>query len=278
MRELRDQYLVACAALPTVAVCVAHDGELDDAEVARVGVAASPAVLVTCLGVEETVSELAPGAGRCRWVAVVLARPPDAVRCEYASAGDLAAVIALRIVRLLETGVFGASLERATNVRAANLVGTTAARRGYALWAVTWTAPTVLEHEGPELHPLRLIHTDVAQAGTVVMTARAEVGAGAAPAASLELVTAPALSVDGEPVVGAALQLTAAVWSGARQVQYALLRSGALVAVAGSQPPAYVIAEADRGHTLMLRSVAVGDDGDGGVADSDPLHVPEEDP
>ncbi len=161
MLELRSQYVAAFGALPLVALAAPHDGEFGPEEVARLGAAKTPAVYVACLGVAQEYEDSGPAAAVLRWAAMVIARAPDAVREEKASAGDVAALVALRIVRELRVTAFGASLELAGNVRARNLFGADAARRGYRLWAVTWTAPTTLEPEDldPELHPFLALHT-----------------------------------------------------------------------------------------------------------------------
>lgn len=163
MRSLRAQYVERIRGLPGVVRCVAHDGELDDAEVARIGAQQTPAVYLSCLGARDATDELGGRSARLRWVAVVIARPPDRRRDEYDSAGDVAALIAMRIAYELAHGEpFGAALDRPADVRAANLVGARAQARGYALWAVTWEQSTEITPEElePVLHDLRLIHTD----------------------------------------------------------------------------------------------------------------------
>lgn len=163
MRELRTEYLARFAALPGVALCEAHDGELDDDEVARVGVARTPAVLVTCLGSDELVDEFGEPAARMQWVAVVIARGADSVREGESTRGDVAAALALRIAHELTAGApFDAALERSRAIKVANMAGTRAAKRGHAIWVVTWTAPTSIRPEDldPILSDLTLVHTD----------------------------------------------------------------------------------------------------------------------
>lgn len=164
MIVLRQQYIERFLGLPGVQHCAAHDGELDDDEVARVGQARTPAVLVTCLGAEDIDDELGQEAtAYLQWVAVVIARAPDRVREGERSAGDVAAAIALRIAYELRYGApFDGVFEAPSNVRVANMVGTRAAKRGHAIWAVTWRQPASIRPEElePVLHDLRLIHTD----------------------------------------------------------------------------------------------------------------------
>jgi hypothetical protein len=163
VHSLRDEYVTRIGAFAAVKTCRAHDGELDDAEVARVGAPATPAVLVTCLGAPTMLDELGASAARFRWVAVVIARASDAIRDDHDSSGDVAAAIALRVAWELVHGAgFEHGLERPSDVRVANLIGRDAAHRGYALWAVTWEQPTPITPEGLEavLDPFLHLHTD----------------------------------------------------------------------------------------------------------------------
>lgn len=164
MLDLRAQYLARFGAIKPVAQAIAHDGELDDDEVERIGVARTPAVILTCLGMAGVLEDSGPTAAWLRWVAVVIARAPDSVRASRASAGDVAALIALRVVHELAQGdPFAAALERAADVRAQNLVGTRAARKGYVLWAVTWRQPTEIRPAELDavLDEFGFLHTDI---------------------------------------------------------------------------------------------------------------------
>lgn len=161
MLDLRTQYVTAFEALPHVALAAPHDGEFGPDEVTRLGGLRTPAVYVACMGGQEH-EDGGPSSSMLRWVAMVLARPPDAVREGEKSAGDVAALIALRIVHELSESSFPASLERATGVRSRNLFGADGARKGYRLWAVTWMAPTRIRPADldPMLDPFRLLVTE----------------------------------------------------------------------------------------------------------------------
>lgn len=139
MIELRDEYVTRFGALAGVELCAAHDGEFRADEVARLGAAKTPAVYVACAGMEREQGYDGPLIGALSWVAFVVVRSPDAVREEQRTAGDLAGVISLAIVyELLRGTAFAHGAEQATKVRARNLFGTSAAKSGFILWAVTW--------------------------------------------------------------------------------------------------------------------------------------------
>lgn len=166
MLALRDQYVERFNTIPAVQLCTAHDGEFRDGEVERLGGAKTPGVYVACMGlVEDDELDVAgPLQATLAWVAFVLVRSPDAIREARASAGDLAALIALAIVYQLTRGdAFPAALARAKSFRAQNLFGTASAKRGHTLWAVTWHQSTEITPEGLEavLAAFRTFHTDV---------------------------------------------------------------------------------------------------------------------
>lgn len=166
MLALRDQYVERFGAIPAVELCTAHDGEFRDGEVERLGGAKTPGVYVACMGLVED-DELGNAGvlqATLAWVAFVLTRSPDAVREVRRSSGDVAALIALAIVHELVRGEhFEAAWSPATALRCQNLFGTSSAKKGHTLWAVTWHQSTEITPEGLEavLNPFRTFHTDV---------------------------------------------------------------------------------------------------------------------
>jgi hypothetical protein len=178
--DLRTQYVTGFGALPHVAIAAPHDGEFGPDEVARLGAARTPSVHVACMGIADLYEDGGPTAALLRWVAMVIARPADARRENEASAGDLAALVAIRIVHELRETVYAAQLERPARVRARNLYGSEAARAGYRLWGIEWQAPARIRPADldPELNPFALHVTeyDFAPAdGTIDTTTDAEI-------------------------------------------------------------------------------------------------------
>lgn len=163
MIELRQSYVDRFASLPAVQQCAAHDGEFRAEEVARLGAPRTPAVFVACLGLIAMLDQSGPPAGQLQWAAFVLVRSPDRVREDARSGGDVAALIALRIAAELEGGdAFDASLDAPDRIRAQNLFATSAASKGFILWAVTWQQSTTIPPATVDvwLNDLAVVHTD----------------------------------------------------------------------------------------------------------------------
>lgn len=145
MLDLRTEYCARFGAFPGVVQCEPHDGEFDADEIARLGAQRTPAIFVACVGVGDVLDESGPAAAELAWTAMIVARGPDAVREGQDSAGDIAALLAIRITAELRdpaAAPFAAALTMPSKVRAANLFGSAAARKGWRLWAVTWTQAT----------------------------------------------------------------------------------------------------------------------------------------
>lgn len=145
MIALRDELVARFAGLPGVVLAVAHDEDVDEDEIHRIGHAKTPAVLVVHLGADSP--EVLPGEGvmaKHRWAAIVLATRGDAQELARDSRGDAAQIIGLRIAYELAAGDrFAAEHDRPEKVRVHNASNVKTARLGVAVAVVEWV------HEGP---------------------------------------------------------------------------------------------------------------------------------
>lgn len=164
MIGLRDQYVARFGALPAVKHAAPHDGAFGDDEVARAGAARTPTIRVTCIGLRGTVDICGEAAGTLIWAAYVVARSPDRVGEGQDSAGDIAALIALRIAAELEEGAgFSESLARPERVTARNLFASSrGAAKGHVIWLVSWDQDVLLPRDGLDaiLNDLATVATD----------------------------------------------------------------------------------------------------------------------
>lgn len=166
MIALRDAYVTAFGALPGVRKAIAHDEDVNEAELKRIGSKATPVVYVVCLGTDPA-EYATEGVATHRFAAVVAADRSAAAREDSASKGDLAAVIALRIAYELvvhdglpEAAADALTRQSPTDVRTRNESGTDLARAGYSVWVATWRVQAPLTPEDVELvtRPLDAIH------------------------------------------------------------------------------------------------------------------------
>lgn len=177
MIRLRDAYVTRFADLPLVRSARAHDEDVNEAELKRVGSKATPVVYVVCMGTDSAEYSGEAEAPH-RFAAVVATDRSAAAREDEAAAskGDLAGVIALRIANELVTGAAptheGSDLTSGppTDVRTRNESSTELARAGYAVWVVTWRVLAPLTPEDAELvrRPLHAIHTSYTTPGSGV--------------------------------------------------------------------------------------------------------------
>lgn len=162
MIDLRDEYVTRFGAIEGIKTAEARDQMLDLAEIERLGAKRSPLVAVTCVSApvnEDRDTELVL---ECRWVAVVAAIAGDARRESQESRGDVAHLLAQRVIReLLRGDPFEAALSRADEVELANLSTTAVARKGYSLWGIAWRQDAGLDDTTTgTLEDLLRIHTN----------------------------------------------------------------------------------------------------------------------
>jgi hypothetical protein len=174
---LRNAYVARIATLPHVRTAVAHDEDVNEAELKRIGSKATPVVYVVCLGTDDAEFSGETEAPH-RFAAVVATDRSAAAREEdIASKGDLAGAIALRVAYDLITGAAptasgGGDLTSgpATNVRTRNESSSELARAGYSVWVVTWRVLAPITPDDVELvtRPLHAIHTSYTTPGSGV--------------------------------------------------------------------------------------------------------------
>lgn len=136
--NLRDEFVIRFAALGGVRRATAHDEEFDLAELVRVGAKATPHILVTPMRIGEPFTTAGSVNAECTWAAVVITRRGDSRIEDNKSKGDVASIIAARVVRTLHDDGFSFACGKATKIEARNVSNAAKSDKGVTVWLVMW--------------------------------------------------------------------------------------------------------------------------------------------